>query len=335
MAISRNTLAKNASTTSPPERVRMSDRLWLLSTRSPASVPIEPMTSPPRNSPALQAISPPRCSRNASAERVAQPAVRRAGAGGQQAGAEVAPREQRERDGHEPGGGGEAQQQRPPALVVERAGGARPADRRQPRQRAVARVPGRAQQERDAEDHAGEPVRGAHALGQLARDRADAGEHDPARGQRSPEGDRAGRRQAHGDQAERDDRGDRQVHRDDDRERGGQRCAGADRAGAHQLRAPALLLGPRVAADQEHVHQGDDHGERAAGPPCRHAADRVQRPRRPVDRRVRAVAGDRRGEVGAVGGGGVEVLEARGRDRARTRRRARCTAAARRGRGAG
>ena len=169
----------------PPACVRTSARLWLLSIRSPAFWPIEPITRPPRKSPALQPSSAAALQPHGEAERAAQAAAaaRRAGsrrrsarrrgrAGASSANAAAA----------SAAAAATAEQQRPPALVGERADRLGPADRRSQDSVAAARRrrPRAARRRRRATAPA-MPFAAPRALGQLRGDRGDAGEHQAGR----------------------------------------------------------------------------------------------------------------------------------------------------------
>ena len=91
-----------------------------------------------------------------------------------------------------------------------------------------------------------------------------APEDEPGQAGGQTQGDRAGGLHPRADQGERGDGADREVG-----DRDGQQCRGcgseaADGEGADDLEAPGLLLGPRVADDEQNAHDrgGDEQIER-------------------------------------------------------------------------
>ncbi len=179
---------------SPAPEPRMSAISVLSPTRLLASRPVSPIETPLMNSPALQPSSTPRWSRSASPSGWVS--ARRARSGGPGRGAtSPAPSSRRARSAiapaHQRGRRDQHQRQRPPALARVGAHLLAPADRRQPRERAVADVARRAQQVRGADRAAGDPVHRRRALADLGRHRGDAREHEPDAGQRGAERERA------------------------------------------------------------------------------------------------------------------------------------------------
>jgi len=156
-------------------------------------------------------------------------------------------------------------------------------------------------------------VRRAGALRDLGRDRGDGGEHDPRRGERRPEGERARERLADREQRSRHAEADDQVDRGDERDRGGRRRGPADHRGAHELGPPALLLGPGVTPGEQEAEERDRDGAVRAELERDQAADRVEPAGRAAQGDDRRVVLERRREPRAVGRGRVQALEARGR----------------------
>jgi hypothetical protein len=236
----------------------------------------------------------------------------RPGARGDEPGAVVAPRAQRDRAPHQRDGRDQHQRQRPPALARVGAHLLAPADRRQPRERAVADVARRAQEVRGADRAAGDPVHRRRALTDLGRHGGDAREHEPDAGHRGAERERACRGRACPDHRERHQRAEQHLGGRDDDQRRGDRREAPDRRRADQLAAPVLLLRPRVAADDEHAHQRDEGGAEAAELPRDVAAHRGEIERRADHRDQAGVALDGC-DVGGAGGLGRIGLLAGGR----------------------
>ena len=185
--------AKYWSTMSPAPEPSSFSISSLSPSRLLASRPVRPSETPLRNRPALQPISTPRWSRTASPSGLSS---RRCAVAGPGRWARMpAPSSRWARSAtapaHEPGGGDDHQRERPPLLVGVGPHVLAPADRREPRQRAVADVAGRAQQVGGAERGAGDPVHRRGRLADLRRHRGDAGEHEPDAGQRGAERERA------------------------------------------------------------------------------------------------------------------------------------------------
>ena len=196
------------------------------------------------------------------------------GRGAISAGAVVAAREQR--DTRRPAAAPcttSMQRERPPALVGVRPHRLAPADRRQPGERPVADVAGRAQRVRRPEHGPDQPVGPRRALADLHRHRRHAGEQHTDAGERGAERDRPRRRLVEADHHQRDRGAHDQLSRDGHRERRRQRSRAAHDAGPHELAAPALLLAARVAADDEHAHQRRHDGAERAPLPRHVAAD--------------------------------------------------------------
>ena len=170
--------------------------------------------------------------------------LRRPGPRRDQAGAVVAAGEHRPGGDDQDDGRAEQQRQRPPALAGVRAHRLAPADRRQPRQRAVAHVAGGAQRVRGAEHRAGEPVRAGRASGRPGRPPPPR----PRRRARRPPGPRrarssrrpAGRRRPSRARPRRPSRAAPRSSRSAPRSAG---RSGSTTPAAHQLAAAALLLG--------------------------------------------------------------------------------------------
>ena len=228
-----------------PEPMPRSFSMSVLSpSRASASRPVSPSETPLKNRPMLQPMITPRWRRTASPSgwRSTGLAPGRPGPLGEDPGALVAARAQRDRAGDEHGAGGDHQRQRPPLLARVRAHVLAPADRRQPRQRAVADVARGAQQVGGAERRAGDPVHRRAGLADLRRDRGDAGEHEPDAGQRGAERERALRRLVDRDHRERDEQPEQQLHGGHHAERHRDRREAPDRGRADQLAAAGLLL---------------------------------------------------------------------------------------------
>nr|WP_257018999.1 hypothetical protein [Streptomyces sp. TLI_235] len=221
----------------------------------------------------------------------------RAGALRQQAGAEVAPGDQRVGGGGGERGAGERQQQHPPAVLGERPDLLHPADRGEPADPGRAGVADGPQHEGGAEQGAGEAVGGAGGAGQLGGDGGGAGEEQAAAAEGESEGEGAGRGLAGGGETAGDQGREQQVGGGGGEQRGGERSAPADRAGADQFEPAVLLLGAGVPDDQQGAHQSGEDGAEDGHPPGRQPADGGRVVQRAVQGAQRGVGGDAGGEA--------------------------------------
>ncbi len=214
--------------------------------------------------------------------------------------AEVAPRGERRPYRGKGRGQCDAQDQRPPQVSAVGTRLLGEADRRQPRERAVAHVSDRPHDEREAEHPAGYPGDDARVLGHLSGDQRDADEEEAERGERRAQHQRAHRRELEGNEADRNEGADSDVHRQDDPHRGRDRRVTTDGHRPHELEPAAVFLTSSQPAHHQEAHQTHD------GQTDRTDLERDLSPDR-VQRDVGTVEHERGRVVTRCGGGLVEV----------------------------
>ena len=213
----------------------------------------------------------------------------------------------------QPGSRGDCQEQRPPLLAGERLGVLGPAERREPRERAVAHVADGTQNVRDAEGGARHPIGQPVVVRHLSRDQRGSAEEHADRGVTQAEGDRAGNRQAEADQRERADGTDGCAHPTDDDAGRGDGGVATHRQRPQQLQPTGLLLGPGEPPGHQHRQQGHDHQARRTDLEGHLPAQRVQREARPLEGEDRRVGRSGRSLV-QVRLGREQAADALGRD---------------------
>ena len=147
-------------------------------------------------------------------------------------------------------------------------------------------------------------------LGDLRGHGRDTGEQQPEPAHRRAVDDRALGGEVLAHEREGDQRAEHGEGHGRDHEHGGDRGVATEHGGAQQLGPAVLLVGPGVAADEEHAHQGHDRVAEGAHVEHDLAAERVEAVVRALEGEEGGVVACGRGRRVEVGLGGVEVLDA-------------------------